>query len=179
PKDEDVVIELDGDDWLTKNTVLKILNNVYTDPNIWLTYGSWIKHLSGVRDKLGAPIPTNYAYSKGPWIFSQLRTSKFFLWKNLREKDLIQPSTKRYYMRACDQAYFRPLAQMAGRQHAKWIEEILYTYNTDPKRIQFLYGNDPIDSSHKELMRRTWQYKEMTKAELLKNNYLKGFKFLM
>ena len=40
--DDDLVLLLDGDDWLRGDCVLKTINEAYNDPAIWLTYGTYI-----------------------------------------------------------------------------------------------------------------------------------------
>jgi glycosyltransferase involved in cell wall biosynthesis len=39
--DQEIVILLDGDDWLAHSRVLQILNTVYADPDCWMTYGQY------------------------------------------------------------------------------------------------------------------------------------------
>ena len=43
PDDEDVILVLDGDDWFAKKNVLSTLNNVYTNNDCLMTYGSYIE----------------------------------------------------------------------------------------------------------------------------------------
>lgn len=38
----EIAVILDGDDWLYHDHVLEHLNQVYQDPNVWMTYGSFI-----------------------------------------------------------------------------------------------------------------------------------------
>lgn len=40
-KDE-IVVDLDGNDWLAYNEVLDDLNNLYADPNVWMSYGQFV-----------------------------------------------------------------------------------------------------------------------------------------
>ena len=40
-KPNEIIIMLDGDDWLANENVLTILNQIYSDPNIWVTYGQF------------------------------------------------------------------------------------------------------------------------------------------
>lgn len=39
--DDEVIIIVDGDDWLAHANVLRHINQAYTDPNVWLTYGQF------------------------------------------------------------------------------------------------------------------------------------------
>ena len=45
--DDDVIVSLDGDDWLANDYVLKKLNEVYEREDCWLTYGSYIEYPGG------------------------------------------------------------------------------------------------------------------------------------
>ncbi|MES2122367.1 MAG: glycosyltransferase family A protein, partial [Chlamydiota bacterium] len=38
----EIVVNLDGDDWLPHKNVLNRLNQAYKDPNVWLTYSQFI-----------------------------------------------------------------------------------------------------------------------------------------
>jgi len=48
--DEDIIVELDGDDWFYDDNVLKLINSKYnSNPKLWLTSGSWVwsnRHVS-------------------------------------------------------------------------------------------------------------------------------------
>ena len=52
--DQEIVILLDGDDWLAHPRVLQTLNAVYADPHCWMTYGqyeSWPAPVPGYSDQ--------------------------------------------------------------------------------------------------------------------------------
>ena len=48
-EDEDVVVILDGDDWLASSYSLDTLSNAYFDKNCLMTYGSYVYNPSGFR----------------------------------------------------------------------------------------------------------------------------------
>ena len=39
--DDEIMLFLDGDDWLKNDTVFQVLNQAYKNNNIWVTYGSY------------------------------------------------------------------------------------------------------------------------------------------
>ena len=39
---DEIVFNYDGDDWLADNQVFNLINNIYQNPNVWITYGSFI-----------------------------------------------------------------------------------------------------------------------------------------
>ena len=45
--DTDIIITVDGDDWLAHDHVLSHLANVYSDANIWMTFGQFAEFPSG------------------------------------------------------------------------------------------------------------------------------------
>ena len=49
PHEEDVIVTLDGDDWLANKGVLNKLNDVYIQSGCWLTYGSYAEYPNGFR----------------------------------------------------------------------------------------------------------------------------------
>ena len=58
-EDDDVIVLLDGDDWLSSPSVLSKLDEVYEDPDCWLTYGSYIMHPFGTRGVEPSEYPKN------------------------------------------------------------------------------------------------------------------------
>tara|TARA_R110000751_G_scaffold80304_3_gene162136 strand:- start:1153 stop:1938 length:786 start_codon:yes stop_codon:yes gene_type:complete len=137
--DEDVVITLDGDDWLAGENVLSYLNDVYTkkDKEVWLTYGSYIDYPTYSPNECYAhvsPYPPSTihagSFREDPvWRASHLRTFKYFLGKQMSKEDW-QDDDGTFYEMAWDQALMFPLLEMARERH-EWIGELLYVYNLD------------------------------------------------
>ena len=44
---EEICVEVDGDDWLPDPNVFTRINQVYQDPNVWMTSGSFKYHENG------------------------------------------------------------------------------------------------------------------------------------
>jgi len=129
--DDDVIILLDGDDWLASSLTLNKLCESYD--NCLMTYGSYVFNPSGVRGPEPSPysdevIKTN-SFRKDKWRASHLRTFKYKLWKHLNHDDLKDESGK-YYKMTYDQAIMLPLLEMAG-DRSTYIPEILHVYNKD------------------------------------------------
>lgn len=165
PNNEDVLIFLDGDDWLYDNTVLDYLNHVYSDESIWITWGNYVySHNNKVGGASGIYPNTNNI--RNVWQFSHLKTFKYFLWKNINHSDLKQIGTDKYYTVAGDMAVMYPMVEMAGKEHSKFIEKIMYVYNYSSP-----YNDDKINRTlgHKfatEIRKRT-PYSKKTKQELV------------
>jgi len=135
PKDDDIIITLDGDDWLENEFVLDILNANYQD-NTQLTYGRFLYSNKNNKnaDAMGFSEEINEQYlkvgfRKMGWIFSHLRTFKYRLWKNIKDSDL-RDENNNYYMVTWDMAFMFPMIEMAY-PYVNLIDIPLYVYNVD------------------------------------------------
>jgi len=128
--DDDIIINLDGDDWFAHADVLARINDVYTDPDVWLTYGQYEEYPSGkcgICEELPRGVVWHNAYREHDWITSHLRTFYAWLFKRIRLQDLLCHG--RFFQQACDMAFMFPMLEMAGK-HVQFIPEVLYIYNT-------------------------------------------------
>ena len=131
-KDNEIVVQLDGDDWLANPYVLAYINCIYANENIWLTYGQFQEYPSGrIGILYNLPFPstviknnTQRTYKHLP--MSHLRTCYAWLFKQIKIEDLMYEGD--YYPMACDKALLAPMIEMAGTHYA-CIPEILYIYN--------------------------------------------------
>jgi len=132
PAKEDVIVILDGDDWLFDENALLELNNTYQDSNCLMTYGSYVEFPSENRGIFCNQIPSNVIennlYREYQFMASHLKSFKFKLWQKIKFSDLLDYEDSPYPM-AGDIAYAFPLLEMAG-ERAKFIEKILYVYNS-------------------------------------------------
>ena len=131
PSDEEVILLLDGDDWLFHKQVFSKIATEYASPSTLLTYGQFITY---PRWQLGFCRPlsneTFVNFRKGSFLYSHLRTFRFKLWNAIDDQEL-RDSSGHYYRTAWDLAIMYPLLEMTGGLGCKYIEEILYVYNTD------------------------------------------------
>lgn len=126
--EEDIIVTIDGDDFLYNNKVLPYLNNVYQNKNIYMTYGQFVP-LSGAYGKFCKPIINTQGYrNSGNWYASHLRTFKNKLWYKINDVDL-RSENGEYFKVAWDVAFIYPMIEMCGVKHMKFIDEILYVYN--------------------------------------------------
>jgi glycosyltransferase involved in cell wall biosynthesis len=146
-----VVVDLDGDDYLSDDAVLQTLADVYKDPAIWLTYGSYQYEPGGYRG-VGEPLPKEVldhasirSYQR--WVTSQLRTFYAALFHNIKKEDLMRDG--HFFEIASDVALFIPMLEMASHGHIRYIDRIMYIYN---------YTNPLSDTNRRELQRTTDVY---------------------
>ena len=128
--DEDIIILLDGDDWLASSKTLSHLEKVYKDSTCLMTYGSYVYAPTGEKgvepSKYPEDVVKNNSYRQDSWRASHLRTFKYKLWKNLNQDDL--KNDEGFYKVAYDQAIMLPLLEMAA-ERAVYIPEVMHVYN--------------------------------------------------
>jgi glycosyltransferase involved in cell wall biosynthesis len=124
--DNEICVEIDGDDWLPNSNVLSFINDVYKDENVWMTSGSF-KYHDG-RPGFANP-PKNFTnIRKQTFTLSHMRTWKSWLWKKIKEEDL-KDNDGNYWSVAGDLSFMYPMLEMSGEKHFKYISETLYIYN--------------------------------------------------
>lgn len=125
----EIVIMLDGDDWLPDENVLSYLNTIYQDPNVWITYGQYKEYPSnylGIARELPSDIIKNNSYREFDWVTSALRTFYASLFHKIKRADLMHEG--KFYAMAWDLAIMFPTLEMGG-DHSRFISKIIYTYN--------------------------------------------------
>ncbi|MHA1796049.1 MAG: glycosyltransferase family 2 protein, partial [Promethearchaeota archaeon] len=133
PKTEDIILTLDGDDWLASRDALEKVNDVYNSSKCWITFGSYAEYPNNRRGKFAKQIPKNIietnSFRSFEWCSSHLRTFKYHLWERIKKEDLLDKDGN-FYKMTWDLAFMFPMLEMAGNR-SKYIKDILYTYNVD------------------------------------------------
>jgi hypothetical protein len=128
----EIVVLVDGDDFLAHRHVLTRLNIIYTDPDVWLTWGQFIRYPLG-GGGFCAPIPAEVvsanAFRDYPFVSSHLRTFYAGMYHRIRPADL-RNSEGQFFNIAGDVAQMFALHEMAG-PHGKFVAEVLYRYNRE------------------------------------------------
>lgn len=151
--DDHIILIIDGDDWLTNDHVLSTINEAYRDPNIWLTYGSYIDVAENqlccgapchaitandinTRSRNMAAISAddmnqnsgNIAVFRAGWMPGHPRTFFAWLFKCIMLKDLFSQGL--VALSAYDISIGWPLFEMA-QNHFRFIPQILYGHNVN------------------------------------------------
>lgn len=129
-KPEEIIILLDGDDSLAHNDVLKHLNRIYQDNNVWLTYGQfqWFPaQIPGFTFEMPQWVIEKNCIREYRWVTTHLRSFYASLFHKIKKEDLLYQN--KFYSMAWDLAIMYPMVEMAG-YHTRFIPEILYIYNT-------------------------------------------------
>jgi glycosyltransferase involved in cell wall biosynthesis len=128
-RDDEIIIIVDGDDWIHDSQVLNHLSEVYKNPNVWITYGQYEEYPSGkvgCCQQIPEEVIKNNSIRSYKWVTSHMRTFYAWLYKKIKYEDLIFDG--KFVKRAGDYAIMFPMVEMAGL-HSRFIPEILYVYN--------------------------------------------------
>jgi len=166
---EDIVLHLDGDDWLIDENVLSNLNNFYVNKDVWMTYGKFYCY-SGSEDVIeGNPQNTEYPefvmdnklFRRDVWRASHLRTYKTFLYKKLDLKDLFSKIDNKLFWHASDLAFQYPFMEMCPKDKLGIVDFPTYVYNQSPKNSERTAEREHKDNSKFEIeIRNKKKYKE-------------------
>ena len=135
PNPEDIIIWLDGDDWFSSVFVLEYLDYFYNKHNCWMTYGTYQIYPTGQDGshhciEIPQKVHESNQYRNWVHVYSHLRTHKAFLFYKLKESDLIDSRSGKFYTEATDCAYLFSLAEMCGSaDKIKLIKDILLVLN--------------------------------------------------
>lgn len=128
-KPNEIVVNLDGDDWFANDNVLQRLNEVYSDSNVWVTYGSFVFYPSGIRgwaDQVPSSTIESNSIREYSWVTTLLRTFYAGLFQKIKQEDFLYEG--KFFQMTCDLAMMFPIVEMAGT-HCRFIPDILYVYN--------------------------------------------------
>lgn len=133
---EDVIVILDGDDWLITDRALERIAAEYEDADCWMTYGSWISNVEGHPGRWPA-YADGADFRSERWLGTAVRTWKKWLFDVIDGDDL-RDRQGRYFRVTEDLACMFPMLEMATTRRARHIAEPLMLYNRlshhDPKR---------------------------------------------
>lgn len=129
-KNNEIAVILDGDDWLAHENVLNRLNEAYADPNIWLTYGSYVEFPSYKKGSCARVIPPRIIkrnkFRDYRWSASHLRSFYAGLFKQIKLQDFVHEG--KFFDTTYDLAIMFPMLEMAGNRF-RLISDVLYVYN--------------------------------------------------
>lgn len=158
--DEDIVVEVDGDDWLPDSNVLNRVVDYYSDGKTWITYGQFI-YTSG-NPGLSAPVDiANIRTAR--FTASHLRTWKVWLWNKIKPADLLVDGQ---YAECSGDVYFMmPMLEMAGEENSKFTGDINYVYNFE----------NPIGDSKGERLSLTNKFAKLGREKASYTKYEKDY----
>jgi glycosyltransferase involved in cell wall biosynthesis len=126
--DNELIIEVDGDDWLPDSNVFQRINDLYKDNNVWIANGSF-KYSNG---ELGfAQSQKDFKnLRQSRFTASHIRTWRAFLWRKINESDL-KDENGNYWQWSGDLCFMFPMLEMSGEEHYRFMTDINYVYNAE------------------------------------------------
>lgn len=144
---EEIVFELDGDDWFINENVLNLVNKVYSYYNVWYTYGSLLRwdKARGFLDKntnyCNEPFPydviSKNKYREFGWRFKSPRTFYAWIFQKIKKEDLMDNG--KFFDVLSDAAEMMPIFEMAGRRF-RIIMSPIYVYNVTGNQHDFAHS---------------------------------------
>ena len=176
-EDEDILIHLDGDDWIATPDVLEKLNNLYLEKDLWMSYGYYMTYKTH-DDIEYKPFPQNteypefvHRYSKyrvDHWRASHMRTYKWFLYKNIDRNDLKSNIDGKYFWHASDLSWAYPCLEMCPKEKIGVLDFPSYMVNRAEGQAERTQERESADNTKYEVeIRNKKKYKrEYTKKDL-------------
>ncbi len=128
-EDDEIIITVDGDDWLADNDVLSKLNQFYCNEDIWMTYGQYKNSTdgnTGCSNQYPINIINANSFRQHTWGASHLRTFYTWLFKKIKKEDFLKDN--KFFAMTYDMAIMFPMLEISGTR-SKFISDILYVYN--------------------------------------------------
>lgn len=125
----DIIVTVDGDDWLYHEGVLQRINDAYSDPSVWITYGQKIEYPTGHpggAELIPFEVIQNNSFRDFDWVGTHLRTFYAGLFQKIKKKDFLYQGE--FFPVAWDLSFMFPMLEMAGF-HSRFISDTLYVYN--------------------------------------------------
>ena len=157
-ENEEIVVVLNGEDWLAHEWVLQRLNQYYADPDLWVTYGQ-------SRDyptyQLGSarPFQEGKTIRGQPFGASHLKTFYAGLFKKINDADFKYKGE--YFQGAADLAYMFPMLEMA-KSHSQCLTDVLYICNRDSLKPE----DRDMQSFYEKHIRSLQPYPELASLEM-------------
>ena len=130
--DREVVVRLDGGDWLIDNDTLYYLNQIYKEhkPAVCWTAQRWAYTSYGISKQM--TLQPNQSVYEHPWVSSHLKTFRASALKKVNPKNFYDDEGN-WIMIACDQAVFLPMMHLAVKENLPlvFLPMVCYHYNID------------------------------------------------
>lgn len=144
--DDEIIVLVDGDDWLNSEWVLSRVTDVYEKQDVWLTYGEFINNCTRSKGCCGVyeeEVIVNSSFRDVAWRASHLRTFYAKLFKYIRKEDFMCEG--KFFKVSWDMAIMFPLLEMAQNRF-RFISDVLYVYNmVNPLNDFKLYEKEQLD----------------------------------
>lgn len=135
--DQEIIVLMNSCDWFAESSALSTICSAYLNNDVWFTYGSCKPDPKDVTIGIRTTAVPQEIHEKHYFreIFPFMPPVTFYAWlfKQIREEDLIDPKTKVFYEHAIECYVVWPIIEMAAR-HYEYIQRNIYVVN----------NNDPL-----------------------------------
>lgn len=182
--DTDILVHLDGDDWLFDETVLEKLDKLYTERDYWMTYGKFFVYDGSDTISEANPQNTPYPdfvqehklYRQDTWRASHLRTYRAWLFKAIDKADLKSKYNGEYFWHAGDLAFQFPVMEMCTPDRIGVVEFPTHIYNACPKNQVRTKERESVDNTKYENEIRTKRHYSVGGHKLPQVNVIGNFR---
>jgi hypothetical protein len=128
--DAEVVIHLSGNDVLAHEEVLNLIDQAYTNPDVWMTYGQYFDYYNyqkGVFKPKPQKVLCKKRVQRAPWLLASVKTFYAEHFKKIKKAEAAD-----VYSVDNESSFFLPLAEL-GKAHVQFIPDVLYLHHPDMK----------------------------------------------
>lgn len=130
-QDDEVIVYFEGNSWLSENTTLEKLNELYKQYDVWLAYGQ-VKNSRTKEISQHKLISSENMFSSSMrrryWPFLRFKSFYAGLFKKIKIEDFFFRG--KFVDDRFDQAYMFPMLEMAG-SHVACLPDVCLTYVQD------------------------------------------------
>ena len=139
-KDEDIMIIIDGDDYLINKDAFSIINNIYIKTKCMATFGSYKGKFDNMKYNVNMK-----SYSRKIWFYMPPRSCKCSLLQKFTENDF-KYKNREWLQKATDAAFFCNIIEWVGIHNVQYVKDILYLYREHPNNTY--KKNKDINKKH-------------------------------
>lgn len=171
--DDDIVIELNGDDWLPDAGVLAFLNKVYQSQEVWMTYNTLRQSDGTITIQLPPPasVRRDRSYRRAPWSTSHLHSFRRPLLDHVPDDEFIDEATGDFLESADDVALYLRMLELAG-VHAIHIWRVMCVYNFHDQTEHQLDRTGQLE--REERIRSRWVSPALSSLDIDDRDLLNG-----
>ena len=162
--ENDIIYDIDADDFLLGRQFFKVLNAVYQQGDNWLVYANYImiedKMLTkGYSKSLPDYLIADHSYRRLTFVTIGPRSFLRKLYIKIDEKEF-QDENGKFYIEISDGFIYTALAELAGVKHSCYIPETPYFYDT-----YNIMGNLEVKRENDYIVRRKTPFQTMKNLE--------------
>lgn len=134
----DIVVSLDGDDWLACADALTHVNRVYSESDCWVMYGQFQYDNGEYGISRSIASSDDFARLRDDWCASHLRSYRAGLFHRIADQDpeysCLKDAHGNWLTSAADAAVMFPVMELAGFERVRYNDRVLYVYNCENPR---------------------------------------------